>query len=238
MAEISYDGKKYLYKFTLAGARALYGDYAFPSPRKDKSADWMPAFIRTGTSVKRKGYYGVTLDNIVDWTGPELWLIESKDGWRPDVDGDKMVCRQARLVKRITPWTRKSMIAFACDCVERLLPTFKTTYPHDHRPQALLAEIRKFIAGPESVSSLHGSVAEAEEAAQIAGLASYQARKEKRDATSLLDAAHAARALADIGKGLTSQDGLDYRLFIVRSENNEERSWQRERKLAYIHGAV
>lgn len=239
MSDLSYDGKIYLYKFTLAGGRALYGDYAFPSPQKDRLPDWMPTYINTGTSVRRRGYYGVTLDNIIDWTGPELWLIESKDGWRPDVDGDKMVCRQARLVKKITAWNWRSMVAFACDCAERALPAFKTSYPKDHRPQTLLAEIRKHIDHPDAVSRLYEPLTKAKEAAEIAGLASYQARKEKRiDADALLDAAHAARALADIGKGLTSYDDLDYRLFLVRSQNPQERSWQQERKLAYIHGKL
>ncbi len=236
MANTSYDGKKYLYKFTLSGARSLYGDYAFSMPQKQKLPDWMPEFISNGTSTRRKGYYGITTDNLIDWTGPELWLIESKDGWRPDVDGDKMVCRQARLLKKITAWTKRSMVDFACDCAEQLLPAFKTSYPHDHRPQTLLAEIRKYIVSFDSLSRLYEPLTAAEEAAEVAGLASYQAHKEKRpDSTALLDAAHAVRALTDIGKGLTSQDDLDYRLFIVRSENAKERTWQLQRKLTYIN---
>lgn len=232
----AYDGVKYLYKFTLSGGRTLLEDFAFHLPAHGQPGAWMPDFLDNGVYT-RHGYYGLIEDQLVDWTGPELWLIECAEAWRPDKEGDKMMTRRARLAAKIEQWTRASMVSFACDAAERSLPAFEKINPKDKRLRAALEAIRTFLKNPTHPGPMRDAAGEVEDAAKEAALKSYKSRCPKELCNAeFLDAARAARQVANIAKGAATMDVNDFRLFLVRPADQEERAWQLKRKLAYIKG--
>lgn len=236
MTAIHYDGTKYLYKFTLEGGRSLFADVAFHPPRSGKPGEWMPETINFG-DFSRTGYYGLLESHLPYWTGPELWLIESADAWRPDADGDKMVGRVVRLAAKIGAWTRASMIAFACDALERALPAFETPNPKDHRPRAALAAVREYLANPGRADLLRGPAADAADAGKEAALAAHHAKRcaDEPCDPRILDAARVARAVAAMAESVSTADPNAYKPFVFRPDSAEERKWQVARKLAYIN---
>lgn len=67
----------------------------------------------------KNGYHLCRRADLVRWLGPEIYEAE----YRGDLLAveDKVVVREARLVRRVDTWTERTARLFACDCTERAL---------------------------------------------------------------------------------------------------------------------
>jgi len=73
-------------------------------------------------------------------------------GERVDAN-DKVVVRQARLVRRLK-WDERVARLFACDCAERVLPLFEAEYPEDDRPRRAIETARRYAVGDATCEEL------------------------------------------------------------------------------------
>ncbi len=150
-----------------------------------------------------------------------------------------MLCSSARLAAKAPNWNRTAMIAFACDAAEKLIPAFEEMNPKDQRLREALRAVRAFFQDPARPEPVRQSADAAHDAAEEARQRSYQDGCGNNACDiRLLDASRVAAAVAGIAKGVATHDVNDFRLFQVRANTADERQWQLERKLQYIHGKV
>src|SRR5690606_20096678 len=71
----------------------------------------------TGLVPCQRGYHVATIDQLLDWLGPELWEVECRG--EHIALGDKHVFGEARLVRRIDAWNDRTARLFAADCAAR-----------------------------------------------------------------------------------------------------------------------
>src|SRR5690606_30253205 len=131
------------YKSLDPGGRARFGDGTWHLPDGGRPGEWMPEI--TGLVPCQRGYHVATIDQLVDWLGPELFEVECR-GEHID-HGDKHVFGQARLVRRIDAWNDRTARLFAADCAERVLPVFEFCCPGDTRPHRAIEVARAFADG-------------------------------------------------------------------------------------------
>jgi len=62
-------------------------------------------------------------------------------------DDDKIVVREARLLRRFEMWDDRTARLFACDCAERALPLFESERPDDNRPREAIEVARRYANG-------------------------------------------------------------------------------------------
>ena len=65
------------------------------------------------------GYHLCREKDLIHWLGPLIWEAETK-GDRVDYN-DKIVVRQARLIRKLDTWNDRTARLFACDCAEKAL---------------------------------------------------------------------------------------------------------------------
>src|SRR5690606_17865329 len=138
------------YKCLNPGGRSLMGDGTWHLPDGGRPGMWMPEI--TGLVPRQRGYHVATIDQLVDWLGPELFEVECR-GEHVD-HGDKHVFGQARLVRRIDAWNDRTARLFAADCAERVLPVFEFCCPGDMRPRRAIDVARAFADGQATVEDL------------------------------------------------------------------------------------
>lgn len=233
MTRIAYDGTKYLYMFTLPEGRSLFGEFRYHPPTAGGPGQWMPEKLNYGDHTV-SGYFGIPEHNLPDWTGPELWLIETADSWRQSVEDDLLASTSARLAARVGGWDRAAMIRFACDAAERLLSPFETINPKDKRPHQALAAVRALVNKPGQPGPLRDAALAAGDAAKEARIASRNEGCLKKGCEAMYpDAARVARIISELADAVLSGDPNDYRSFVVRPSSPEERAWQIKKKLSY-----
>lgn len=158
---------------------------------------------------------------LLDWLGPAIWLAEV-EGETLDLE-DKVVCRRARLVERVTTWTDTTARLFAADCAEHVLPVFEREHPGDDRPRRAIQAVRQFArrelaATPLTAAAAWAAARDAAEAA--AGDAAWAAAGDAASAAAWAAAGAAAEAAAEAAAG------------------NAERDWQAARLRAYLAGEI
>lgn len=179
------------------------GQWALPTRDSDKwiPGDWMPPVAGDLKPCKR-GYHLCRDADLVLWLGPAIYLAEGAGDHI--ACEDKLVFRQARLLRPIETWSPWKAIRFAIDCAERVLGRFEARFPTDDRPRkaieiarTILEErvrvldprrIAAFVAGAGSAVNAAGDAAADAHAAAYAA-AAYAARA--------ADAARAVNAAAD-----------------------------------------
>jgi hypothetical protein len=82
-------------------------------PQARYPGEWMPA-IEGKLVVCENGYHLVRFDHVLDWAAPELYEAE----FRGDCieEDDKIVVRQARLVRQVDNWSERTLRLFAVWC--------------------------------------------------------------------------------------------------------------------------
>src|SRR5690606_19898730 len=131
------------YKCLNPGGRSLMGDGTWHLPEGGRPGKWMPEI--TGLVPCQRGWHVATIDQLVDWLGPELFEVECR-GEHVD-HGDMHVFGQARLVRRVDAWNDRTARLFASDCAERVLPVFEIGCPGDMRPRRAIEVARAFADG-------------------------------------------------------------------------------------------
>jgi len=99
-----------------------------------------------------RGLHVCERGDLVQWLGPEIW--ECEVGEERVRDGDKTVCREARLVRRLETWNERTARLFACDCAERVLPLWEAEYPNDRRAHEAVAVARRYAEGQATAEEL------------------------------------------------------------------------------------
>ena len=109
-----------LYKVLDAEGESCNGGeatWSLPVKREDgtwQPGEWMPAIV--GELVPcENGYHACRECDLVRWLGEAIYELE----YRGELveDDDKVVVREARLLKRYESWTEQSARLFACWCV-------------------------------------------------------------------------------------------------------------------------
>jgi len=124
-----------------------HGAWSLPAKNDDGTwtpGDWMPA-IEGELVLCANGYHLCRDGQVLEWLGPALFEVE----YRGEVvtGDDKIVVREARLLRRFEAWNEHGARLFACDCAERVLPLFERKRPDDRRPRQAIEVARRFANG-------------------------------------------------------------------------------------------
>jgi len=205
------------YKVLGIGGTAHYGGTGeWHLPQGKRPGKWMPRI--DNPQPCERGYHVCRRGQLVDWLGPEIYEVEVR-GARIN-EHDKTVAEQARLIRRLDNWTKRTARLFACDCAERAVSRIGNPDP---RSVEAISVARRYAAGQATHKDLAAAWDAAWDAAGDAagdaarGAAWAAARAAARAATR--DAARAAAwAAASIG-----------------ARANEGR-WQTRRLFEYLDG--
>ena len=136
-----------LYKVLNENGTSPYRGFAWPLPKGGKSGAWVRAegpLVLCGNGVHLCDGERQLLSHL----GPTIWEAEVRGG---RVDGnDKIVVREARLVRRIDQWNDRTARLFAALCAEHVLPIFEAVDPNDSRPRDAIEVARRFADGDAS----------------------------------------------------------------------------------------
>jgi hypothetical protein len=136
------------------------------------------------------GYHAAPEDHLIEWCyGPHLYEFEGRGEMLQG--GNKVAFGEARLVKEIPEWNRKTAVLFACDCAEHVLHLFEERYPKDKRPREAIQAAREYVDGKITIEELRKAAWAADAATRAAWAADAAAW-----AAWAADAARAARAAA------------------------------------------
>jgi len=134
--------------------RGGHGKWSLPTKNDDGTwlpGDWMPA-VEGKLIACKNGYHACREGDLLKWLGPAIFDLEYR-GDRVDAD-DKIIVREARLLRRCENWNERTARLFACDCAERVLPIYKRNY-HSHKQlRRTIATVRRFADGAASLNEL------------------------------------------------------------------------------------
>ena len=120
------------------------GAWSVPTQAPDGTwipGDWMPA-IEGPLVPCANGYHLCTAEQLIDWLGEAIYEAEYR-GECLAAD-NKLVVREARLLRRITTWNERTARLFAADCAEHVLHFFEDRYPTDDRPRKAIEAARAY----------------------------------------------------------------------------------------------
>lgn len=132
--------KEQLFKILNDDGSVLYGIFGWHLPQDDMPGDWMPPIIGDLQPCEN-GYHLCRIQDLLKWFGPAIFEAECR-GERIDCD-DKIVVREARLLRRLVTWHNSSARLFACDCAEHILYIYEESYPNDDCPRRTIEIARR-----------------------------------------------------------------------------------------------
>ena len=152
-----------LYKVLGANGKSVNGGKArWLLPHGGLPGEWMPKV--TGKIVAcQNGYHLCREGDLIKWLGTTIWEAEYR-GARKD-DTDKIVVRQARLVRKVDTWNERTARLFACDCAERALTLLDKP---DARSTEAVRVARLFAVGEATKEQLSAAERAARSAAESA----------------------------------------------------------------------
>ena len=212
----------------LNGTRAANGGSGeWYAPKASRPGKWMPAVEPVPC---RSGYHIVAANQILGWSGTDLWRVEVR-GELVD-HGDKWVAESARLVSRVEGWTPGNVALFGVVCAARVLHVFEDRFPGDPRPRRA---IEAGLSGAAARAAGDAAWAAGDAAGDAAGAAAWAAAWAAGDAAwaagdaawaagdAAGDAARAARAAA--GAARAARDAAWAAGDAARAA---EREWQQQ----------
>lgn len=199
-----------LFKVLHADGRPFHGGLgAWPLPTGGQPGGWR----RVAGELRpcRNGLHLCRPRDLPDWLGPTLWLAEA--GEERIVAGNKIVAREARLLRRVEAWDDRAARVFAADCAERaLLREREAGREPDRRSWDAVRVARAFADGEASPGELAAARA-----------AAYAADD---------DAAAYAAAWAAVGAARDS--AWDAAGAAVAPTRHGERAWQVSRLMSLL----
>lgn len=209
-------------------------------PKGKRPGKWMPA-VKGDVVPCINGYHLCRASNLLSWLGPTIYEAEYKGEL---VEGDdKVVVRQARLVRKCGNWNSTTARLFAADCAERVLPIFEKTCPGDDRPRKAIEAARAFARGEINNAARKASAVAAWTAARNAARAAAwtavwdagwdAARESPRNAAAAAEASDAAAASCAAWYA-----AMDAARAARRAAMGAEIEWQQNRLLQYLTGEV
>ena len=204
-----------IYKVLDSNGRSYHGggSAVWSLPVDGQPGAWMPP-IEGELKPCKNGYHLCSgEEQLVQWLGPEIYEAEYQSE-RVDAD-DKIVVREARLLRRIETWTKKTARLFSCDCAERVVRYYEAKYPGDNRPRKSIEIARRYARGEATDDELLA----AESAAWYAW--------------------YAAESAAGFAAGYAVGSAAGYAWYAgYAAEFAAERRWQAERLGQYLRGKV
>lgn len=116
-------------------------------PHEGLPGEWMPA-IKGELIACSNGYHLCRSQDLVSWLGPVIYEAEVRGEIL--MAADKVVTREARLLRRLKGWNATTARLFACDCAEHVLPLFEKQFPDDKRPHHTIELARRYAQGQAS----------------------------------------------------------------------------------------
>ena len=135
-----------LYKVLGLDDRPLYGSDGWYLPEGNFPGEWMPPVEGVLTPCQN-GYHLCRPQDLPFWLGPRIYLAEYR-GESLD-EGDKIVVRQARLLRRLDTWNMCSARLLACDWAERTLPLYERHGPNDGNLRLSIGLSRQLAEDPD-----------------------------------------------------------------------------------------
>ena len=176
-----------LYKVLHEDGTGGYTDFVWPKPRGKRPGKWVRA--KGNLIVCENGLHLLRRDDLVHWLDRHIYIAEAREE-RFDSD-NKIVVREARLIRKLDIWDGRVARLFACDCAERALRSVTAKYgEQDPRSWAAIRVARRFACGEASADDLQ-TASDAAWAAWAAWAASYA---RAAGAAGAAGAARAARA--------------------------------------------
>jgi hypothetical protein len=115
------------------------------------------------------GYHLCRKADLVMWLGETIYEARSRGSVIEDED--KVVVREARLLRRVDKWDKRTARLFAADCAEHVLHIFERVYTDDHRPRMAIEAVRKFVNDEINITELDVAGDAARDAAWAAAMA-------------------------------------------------------------------
>lgn len=157
---------------------------------------WMPHVSEPvdGKPHHRLRYRLFRRDDLVHWLSTEIWIAEGR-GNPCDVDR-AVLFDQARLVRKLPAWDKKTARLFACHCAEHVLPIYEYGWPDDVRPRAAIKASRKYAEDQITLEALKEYAYAANIAAELAGKGGTPTGGVAEAAYAALHAAHGDAGIA------------------------------------------
>lgn len=140
------------YKVLDANGAAFHGGTGYwPLPKGKRPGKWLK--VEGSIVACRRGLHFCRDDQLVQWLGPSIWEIEVR-GEIVDA-GDKLVCGEARLLRKCDGWNERTARLFAVDCATRALNREKRAgKTPDRRSYDALKVARRFANGDATSGEL------------------------------------------------------------------------------------
>ena len=227
-----------LYKILNENGQTRYGVGSWHLPVGKRPGKWMPK-IAGALEPCENGYHLARQQDLVEWLGPEIFEAE----YRGEIikADNKVVVREARLLRRVGGWNEKTARLFAADCAERVLPIFEKERPHDDRPRKAIEAARAYARGEIDAAARDAAWAAVRAAARAA------ARDAARDAAWAAARAAAWAAARDAAWAVVRAAARDAARAAARAAARDaaraaaraaEREWQGQRLIEYLTGQV
>jgi hypothetical protein len=223
------------YKFLNLDGTTPQGYGTWHLPKGKRPGKWMKV---TGDLVPCKnGLHVMRLGDLLVWAAKHLYEVEVRGEVLPA--DDKVVARQARVLRKVDTWNDRNLRLFACDCAERVLPLFEKDHPNDNRPRAAIETARRFANGQatwEELDAARAAVAAAWAAWDAARAAAWAAAWDAAWDAAKAAAWDAAGAAAGDAAWDAAWDAVDARDAAWDAARDDERDWQLQRLAAYLDG--
>ena len=133
-----------LYKVLAENGSARMGTGKWHLPKGNRPGKWMPP-IEGPLMPYANGYHLCRRQGLVKWVGSKIHVAEYR-GEMVEAD-NKVVVRDARLIRSIPTWNERTAGLFACDCAEHVLHLFERSNPGDSRVRNAIEISRKVANG-------------------------------------------------------------------------------------------
>jgi hypothetical protein len=158
------------YKFLTADGRATHAhNFSWSLPKGKRPGKWMPK-IKGDLVPCENGYHVCSERDLLEWCHETLYEVEVRG--EIVTSENKLVVREARLLRKVNHWNERSARMFACDCAEKALELVKTPDP---RSVGALEVSRRFADGKASKAELDAARAAAWAAGDAARAAAWAA---------------------------------------------------------------
>ena len=221
----------------------IHGSGKWSLPTDDGPGDWMPE-ISGPLVFCKNGYHACRPEDLAKWLGATIYELEYRG---EIIEGDeKVVVQQARLIREIDTWTKRSMLLFAVDCAQHVLPVSETKYPDYDRPRKAIEATRQVVnnAGPQNTAraALKAAAQNARAAASdLTRMTAVEATASEDPAATAANAVLKAATNAAFAAETTALDDaaaavarvVSFAIGAVADIAAEEK-WQTERLMQYL----
>ena len=208
-------------------------------PTADGPGEWMPV-IEDELVPCKNGYHLCRKQDLLQWLGPTLYEAEYRG--EMVVADDKIVVREARLLRKLDTWNERTARLFACDCAERVV-----RLTNDERCVGAIAVARRYANGEATSEELAAAWAAARNAAvawaaarnaagAVAWAAAWAAAETAAGAVAWAAAWAATGAAA--GNAAWAAAGAAAGNAAWAAAWDAEQEWQTARLMEYLQGDV